>query len=130
MAHSGEKAAMELGTSCFQSDLDFCPECGTILPLPGFQDKVTCVRCSFSMDVRDFEGKVVQSCVEFNRPGSVALMIMDDGQEVKGPMIDRKCPQCGHEGMVYHTRQMRSADEGQTVFYTCGQCKFQEKEDS
>ncbi|XP_039356337.1 DNA-directed RNA polymerase I subunit RPA12 isoform X2 [Mauremys reevesii] len=123
-------AAMELGTSCFQSDLDFCPECGTILPLPGVQDKVTCVRCSFSIDVRDFEGKVVQSCVEFNRLGSVPLMIVDDGQEVKGPTIDRKCPQCGHEGMVYHTRQMRSADEGQTVFYTCGRCKFQEKEDS
>ncbi|XP_074927791.1 DNA-directed RNA polymerase I subunit RPA12 [Chelonoidis abingdonii] len=121
---------MELGTSCFQSDLDFCPECGTILPLPGVQDKVTCVRCSFSIDVQDFEGKVVQSCVEFNRLGSVHVMIMDDGQEVKGPTIDRKCPHCGHEGMVYHTRQMRSADEGQTVFYTCGQCKFQEKEDS
>nr|DBA31458.1 TPA: hypothetical protein GDO54_007304 [Pyxicephalus adspersus] len=44
--------------------------------------------------------------------------------------IDRRCSRCGHEKMVYYTRQMRSADEGQTVFYTCVQCRFQEKEDS
>ena len=42
--------------------------------------------------------------------------------------VDRRCPKCGHEGMVYTTWQTRSADEGQTVFYTClscGYCKLQ-----
>ncbi|XP_006034960.1 DNA-directed RNA polymerase I subunit RPA12 [Alligator sinensis] len=121
---------MELAPSAFRAGPDFCPECGTVLPLPGVQDRVTCVCCDFAIAVRDFEGRLVQSSVEFHRPRAAAVPGGGDGQEVKGPVIDRKCPQCGHEGMVYHTRQMRSADEGQTVFYTCAECKFQEKEDS
>ncbi|XP_045397465.1 DNA-directed RNA polymerase I subunit RPA12 isoform X2 [Lemur catta] len=38
--------------SRFQSDLDFCPDCGSVLPLPGAQDAVTCARCGFSISVR------------------------------------------------------------------------------
>ncbi|XP_066474101.1 DNA-directed RNA polymerase I subunit RPA12 [Tiliqua scincoides] len=121
---------MERVGSCFESELDFCPECGTVLPLPGVQDKVTCPCCSFSFEVQDFEARVIHTSIPFNRVDFTSMMTVDEGQSVKGPLIDRKCPQCGHEGMVYHTRQMRSADEGQTVFYTCAQCKFQEKEDS
>lgn len=37
--------------SCFTSDLNFCPECGNILPLPGLQNTVRCPRCSFSIPV-------------------------------------------------------------------------------
>ncbi|XP_044117385.1 DNA-directed RNA polymerase I subunit RPA12 [Neovison vison] len=116
--------------SRFQSDLDFCPDCGSVLPLPGAQDTVTCVRCAFRVPVRDFEGKVVHSCVAFSQPGTAAPAPADEGPEFQGPVVDRRCPRCGHEGMAYHTRQMRSADEGQTVFYTCTRCRFQEKEDS
>ncbi|KAL7986301.1 hypothetical protein Chor_011467 [Crotalus horridus] len=120
---------MEQGGSYFESELDFCPECGTVLPLPGIQDKVICPCCSFNIDVREFEKRVIHTSVTFNKIDSSSLSA-EEGKEVKGPLIDRKCPRCGHEGMAYHTRQMRSADEGQTVFYTCIQCKFQEKEDS
>ncbi|XP_058410907.1 DNA-directed RNA polymerase I subunit RPA12 isoform X1 [Diceros bicornis minor] len=117
-------------SSSFQSDLDFCPDCGSVLPLPGAQDTVTCTRCGFSINVRDFEGKVVKTSFVFHKLGTAMPMSMEEGPEFQGPVVDRRCSRCGHEGMAYHTRQMRSADEGQTVFYTCTNCKFQEKEDS
>ncbi|XP_077605092.1 DNA-directed RNA polymerase I subunit RPA12 isoform X1 [Crocuta crocuta] len=135
--------------SHFQSDLDFCPDCGSILPLPGVEDTVTCIRCGFSVDVRDFEQKVVKTTFVFHKVGTAVPVAADDGPEFQGPVVssrrrgpaprggqggnevvDRRCSRCGHEGMAYHTRQMRSADEGQTVFYTCTSCRFQEKEDS
>jgi len=45
------------------------------------------------------------------------------GDEVEGPIVERKCPKCGNDVMSYATLQLRSADEGQTVFYTCTKCK-------
>lgn len=123
---------MEPSSQCsaFLSDLDFCPDCGSVLPLPGAQDAVICPRCAFSIPVRDFEGKVVKTSVVIRRLGTALPLSGDEGPVSQGPVVDRRCPRCGHEGMAYHTRQMRSADEGQTVFYTCTNCKFQEKEDS
>jgi len=38
--------------------------------------------------------------------------------------IEKSCPQCGREEMFYHTKQLRSADEGSTVFYRC-ECGYQ-----
>lgn len=35
----------------FLTDLDFCPRCGTVLPLPGLDDVVLCKLCSFKIDV-------------------------------------------------------------------------------
>nr|XP_004671977.2 DNA-directed RNA polymerase I subunit RPA12 [Jaculus jaculus] len=117
-------------SSSFRSDLDFCPDCGSVLPLPGAQDQVACPRCGFSISVRDFEGKVVKTSVVFHKLDTAVPKCVEEGPESQGPVVDRRCSRCGHEGMAYHTRQMRSADEGQTVFYTCINCKFQEKEDS
>ncbi|KAK1327569.1 hypothetical protein QTO34_013071, partial [Cnephaeus nilssonii] len=118
-------SVMDLAGSCssFQSDLDFCPDCGSVLPLPGTRDAVTCARCGFSVHVRDFEGKVVRTAVVFHQPGSAVPVSTEDGPELQGPVVDRRCARCGHEGMAYRTRQMRSADEGQTVFYTCLRCR-------
>jgi DNA-directed RNA polymerase I subunit RPA12 len=36
--------------------------------------------------------------------------------------INEECPQCGHNEMYFTTAQLRSADEGQTVFYECISC--------
>lgn len=67
----------------------------------------------------------------FNPVEQSTLTLEDEGSsELKGAVIDRRCSRCNKEGMVYHTRQMRSADEGQTVFFTCINCRYQEKEDS
>lgn len=40
-----------------------------------------------------------------------------------GPIAERRCNACGHTHMSYAAVQLRSADEGQTVFYTCLKCK-------
>lgn len=40
------------------------------------------------------------------------------------PVIHETCPQCEHIGLRFHTMQLRSADEGQTVFFECVKCLF------
>lgn len=36
--------------------------------------------------------------------------------------VKERCPQCNHPEMSFYTMQMRSVDEGQTVFFECGKC--------
>lgn len=48
----------------------------------------------------------------------------DSEDEADGPIVERSCPQCQNDKMSYATLQLRSADEGQTVFYTCTKCKY------
>lgn len=38
--------------------------------------------------------------------------------------IHETCPQCEHIGLRFHTMQLRSADEGQTVFFECVKCLY------
>ncbi|CAB4013252.1 DNA-directed RNA polymerase I subunit RPA12-like [Paramuricea clavata] len=120
---SGQEAAI------FSSDPLFCPNCGSIFPLPGLSDVVTCKVCKFQKDTKEFEGIEIYSKKVFNtyKPKS-DIQQVDDENELVGPMVDQKCSKCGHEGMTFLTRQTRSADEGQTVFYNCPRCGFQETE--
>ncbi|CAH3149527.1 unnamed protein product [Pocillopora meandrina] len=97
----------------FECDPDFCPRCGSILPLPGVSDVVSCILCDFKKDASEFEDIEVHSRKVFNIPKEKATALKDSEEPI-GPMADRKCSNCGHEGMTYTTRQTRSADEGQT----------------
>jgi DNA-directed RNA polymerase I subunit RPA12 len=36
--------------------------------------------------------------------------------------VKERCPQCANPEMSFYTMQMRSVDEGQTVFYECPKC--------
>ncbi|XP_061188196.1 DNA-directed RNA polymerase I subunit RPA12-like [Saccostrea echinata] len=118
---------MSKKSSNFVTDLEFCPTCGTILPLPGMEDYVTCKLCGFKINVREFDGVKITSSIVFNRP-EILLPETEEGEVSSGPLADRKCSKCGNEKMIYTTRQTRSADEGQTVFFTCPNCKSQEIE--
>ena len=43
-------------------------------------------------------------------------------QEKSRATSKEECPKCKHPELEYHTMQLRSADEGQTVFYNCKNC--------
>lgn len=73
----------------------------------------------------------VEYTVQFNKiPSTNSRSKPQQVDEAEGPVIERKCPKCGNGKMSYATLQLRSADEGQTVFYTCTKCSFKETENS
>ncbi len=43
--------------------------------------------------------------------------------ETMYPVVDAECPKCGHDKAEFWTRQMRSADEPETRFFKCVNCK-------
>lgn len=64
------------------------------------------------------------------RSASAEVVIVDDEAADVGAtqkkkvraVAKEKCPNCGNPEMEYFTMQLRSADEGQTVFYECQKC--------
>lgn len=66
-----------------------------------------------------FEQMVIHSLGEVHE--------LDDGSADAGPektrqVIKEPCPKCNYPELMFHTMQLRSADEGQTVFYECANC--------
>ena len=41
----------------------------------------------------------------------------------KHAIIQEICSKCGHPELYFYTMQLRSVDEGSTVFYECPKCK-------
>lgn len=40
----------------------------------------------------------------------------------KHATIEEPCPKCGNPELLFYTMQLRSVDEGSTVFYECPAC--------
>lgn len=72
----------------------------------------------------------VEYTIHFNKIPDKTRKSQPDNQEIEGPVVERRCPKCANNKMSYATLQLRSADEGQTVFYTCTKCSFKETENS
>lgn len=64
----------------------------------------------------------VEYTIPFNTYSKRKNIAKDESAD-EGPVVERICPKCGNDKMSYATLQLRSADEGQTVFYTCTNCK-------
>ncbi|RKO91940.1 transcription factor S-II-domain-containing protein [Blyttiomyces helicus] len=112
--------------------LVFCPECGSLLDPPsGAEDSVACEVCGGLVVAQAFESIEV---VTKSRPGAFPdrpKTVVEEGAEEDGnshlrdgATIKEKCPKCDAPEMVFHTAQLRSADEGQTIFYSCVKCGY------
>ncbi|RKP02992.1 hypothetical protein CXG81DRAFT_10087 [Caulochytrium protostelioides] len=100
-----------------------CPECETLLEPPtGSETVVQCGTCKQTVPSDLFEDIAIVSRSKPSafphRPASFKPTVAAK----QGAVIQEKCPQCGAPEMVFHTAQLRSADEGQTVFLSCTKC--------
>lgn len=104
----------------------FCPHCGTILD-PPVTDKIKCKVCQFTCKFDEFHAPDV---VTTSRPKPKPHWVTDDNEnkkseeseKVKHAVIAEPCPKCAHHEMYFYTMQLRSVDEGSTVFYECPKC--------
>ncbi|XP_055587319.1 DNA-directed RNA polymerase I subunit RPA12 [Uranotaenia lowii] len=113
----------------------FCPECGSILPLLKMTRTVTCYNCHSNFNEAVYGTMEMEYTIPFNsyeikKSNQQQKLKTECEEEIEGPIVSRRCPKCGNDKMSYATLQLRSADEGQTVFFTCTKCKFKESENS
>lgn len=100
----------------------FCPLCGTILDPPEL-DTVKCSLCAYECN---FNNVGVEEVTTKSAPSVKPAWIGDntdaESTKEKHATIEEPCPKCGHPEMYFYTMQLRSVDEGQTVFYECIAC--------
>jgi DNA-directed RNA polymerase subunit M len=46
-----------------------------------------------------------------------------------GPTTNARCPECGNDRAFWEMKQIRSADESETRFFTCTECSHKWRED-
>mmetsp|Transcript_8739 Transcript_8739/g.13055 ORF Transcript_8739/g.13055 Transcript_8739/m.13055 type:complete len:181 (+) Transcript_8739:45-587(+) len=122
---SNETKIIGLGVS------KFCPVCHNILSLPDSRLIISCTHCPYKTKLPDGDHiiSVIQSIV-VKQHLRAAQEALEDVEEAKHATIEETCPKCGHQGLLFYTRQMRSVDEGSTVFYECPSCGHTYSEDN
>ncbi|GMR53559.1 hypothetical protein PMAYCL1PPCAC_23754, partial [Pristionchus mayeri] len=99
----------------------FCASCGSILPTPQIAPSdITCKVCGEISSVKEKAHELVCRLEKVYEK-----RVMEDVEDEGGAdsIVDHICPKCNNGKATYSTMQTRSADEGQTVFYTCTNCK-------
>ncbi len=95
----------------------FCKFCDTLIFYPVDVEKpIICRRCE--NEYNDIEFPVVTEKKTFQKK------TRKEEEKFTAAVIKETCPKCGNDEMSYTTAQLRSADEGQTVFYKCTACSY------
>ncbi|KAJ0974921.1 hypothetical protein J5N97_016886 [Dioscorea zingiberensis] len=109
-------------------DFLFCSLCGNLLSLdsPSF---ATCKVCGFKRNAEEILGREIRYTItaediirELKIEPILSRETDPENEKVNRAVVNERCPQCNHPQLEYYTKQLRSADEGQTVFYECPSC--------
>ncbi|KAI0271736.1 DNA-directed RNA polymerase I kDa polypeptide [Gloeopeniophorella convolvens] len=107
----------------------FCPDCGTLLDLPhGDEPDVTCEQCGHVEPASSYENSEITTHSHPDAfPSSLRQKRKTQTKAHEGSdallKVTETCPECGHTEAYSKEIQMRSADEGSTILYTCVHCK-------
>ncbi|KAL2105517.1 hypothetical protein VUR80DRAFT_8240 [Thermomyces stellatus] len=108
------------------ASLVFCIACGNLLPesIGNKKNILKCDCCGLeNQDVGINKTTAVTKPTDF--PSLLRQKLHSSIQQVEKHNIDtmakadERCPKCGAEEVRYTTLQLRSADEGSTIFYYC-----------
>eukprot|EP01130_Rhizamoeba_saxonica_P001839 TRINITY_DN11675_c0_g1_i1.p1 TRINITY_DN11675_c0_g1~~TRINITY_DN11675_c0_g1_i1.p1 ORF type:complete len:121 (-),score=15.26 TRINITY_DN11675_c0_g1_i1:107-469(-) len=106
----------------------FCQECNSLLSLPKKSGIMNCDICGFSCMSGDVESQEIVTNSRKREEDRGFVVAESEGQMiVDGTVV---CEKCGCIKISFYTRQMRSADEGQSVFYTCTKCQWKWRQDA
>mmetsp|Transcript_4010 Transcript_4010/g.7110 ORF Transcript_4010/g.7110 Transcript_4010/m.7110 type:complete len:121 (-) Transcript_4010:875-1237(-) len=109
----------------------FCPSCRSTLKVDRSGD-VLCNVCPYQSNLDSLHNMMETSIVTYSADRPTPLWAKTDKeqqllkQSSSAPQratIEEPCIKCGHPQVGYYTVQLRSVDEGQTVFYECPNCK-------
>lgn len=129
MAFPGLRAALKR-----RQESPFCTDCGSVRADAG----ITCGTCGkLFRPAQGGEGESIrvleasETVKDILREKSSGERVSKaDAQLADQATIQEQCPQCKHVGLSFRTAQLRSADEGQTIFYTCPECKYVQRKNA
>ncbi|KAK9946911.1 hypothetical protein M0R45_012351 [Rubus argutus] len=106
-------------------DFMFCDFCGNMLSLTTtpYAKPGQCPLCKFQRPMQELSRCKISYRVtkeDIRRELGISTIKEEKTELAKTDM--KKCEKCGHNEHTYFSRQMRSADEGATTFYTCTKC--------
>lgn len=97
--------------------MEFCPKCGAMILPQG--DKIEC-KCGYSKDLTENETDKYEVSEKIKASDTV---IMKGEDIVTLPTTKAICSKCGHEKAYWWLQQTRRADEAETRFLRCMECK-------
>ena len=106
----------------------FCQACGSFLDLRQKGKNVECHTCNF-VTVCKPGMLLMQAHAVVKYPAHKQWMEKLSRSKARADAgaqraeVAEECPKCKNPRMFFWTQQLRSADEGQTVFYECGKCE-------
>eukprot|EP01125_Pyxidicula_operculata_P016402 TRINITY_DN5636_c0_g1_i2.p1 TRINITY_DN5636_c0_g1~~TRINITY_DN5636_c0_g1_i2.p1 ORF type:complete len:124 (-),score=19.13 TRINITY_DN5636_c0_g1_i2:150-521(-) len=101
---------------------DFCPDCGAILVPPAELGSLKCHICNYTCPSSVLEKRMARSEIIFHQDNEpIRKNKLEQATVSDGSVL---CPKCNHHELSFKTAQLRSADEGQTIFYECVKCQF------
>lgn len=110
-----------------EAQIPFCPKCKNLI-MVRVNGIGHCSNCKFQCPGDDLVRKetvatsergVPQRWLESAEEKKKRLKKKDEADQAT---VSEQCPKCNHDRASFYTMQLRSADEGQTVFYTCLKC--------
>ncbi|KIN06567.1 hypothetical protein OIDMADRAFT_17376 [Oidiodendron maius Zn] len=106
--------------------IQFCDDCGDTLPV-SVESSVKCDCCG------SVNQNVLLSQVQVSTTTKARSKLRDKlnsnvqvvtAEDAKGSQqrTDKNCPKCDKQDLIFTQAQLRSADEGTTLFYYCLSC--------